>query len=167
MKTLKRVSFEDCDPFAHLNNANYLTYFLNAREEQLRTNRILDILEHAKETGKSWAVISHNIKYLKPARMGEKLEIWSRMLTFNAFIDLIEFVMIEPVKHQLKSVMHSQLAYFSIKEAKPVKHDRQITQLFSQIALFPDEKINTFQIDNRIKHIKLQLKKQNKPIGTK
>ncbi len=158
MKTIKRVSFEDCDPFAHLNNANYLTYFLNAREEQLRTNRILDIFEHAKETGKSWAVISHNIKYLKPAQMGEKLEIWSRMLTFNAFIDLIEFVMIDPVKHQLKSVMHSQLAYFSIKNARPVKHDKQMTDLFSQIALFPDEKINAFQLDDRIKQIKLQLK---------
>lgn len=29
------VRFQDCDPFNHLNNAAYLNYLVNAREDQL------------------------------------------------------------------------------------------------------------------------------------
>lgn len=159
MKTIKRVNFEDCDPFAHLNNANYLNYFLNAREEQLRVNDILNIFDHVKKTGKSWAVISHNIRYLRPALLGEELEIWSRMLTFDTFINFIEFVMICPIKKQLKAVMHTQFAYFSIKNSRPVKPDENLTELFNQLALFPDKKINSFKIEDRIKTIKTELTK--------
>ena len=154
MKSIKRVNFEDCDPFSHLNNANYLTYFLNAREEQLRTNGILDILGHAEKTGKSWAVIAHDIRYLKPARMGEEVEIWSRMLTYNAFINLVEFVMVKPESRQLKSVMHSLFAYFSVKKAKPVKHEHEMADLFGKVSLFPDMKTTDFTIEDRIKQIK-------------
>ena len=28
--------FSDCDPFGHLNNARYIDYFINAREDHLR-----------------------------------------------------------------------------------------------------------------------------------
>lgn len=157
MKIDRRVNFEDCDPFAHLNNANYLNYFLNAREEQLRTNGVLDIFDHASRTGKSWAVISHDIRYLRPARLGEELEIWSRMLTHDAFINLIEFVMIGKDKRQLKSVMHTQFAYFNIKKAKPAPYEPEMTELFNDVSLFPDQHINSFDIQERIKIIKQEL----------
>ena len=29
------VRFQDCDPFGHLNNARYIDYFLNARQDQI------------------------------------------------------------------------------------------------------------------------------------
>ena len=29
------IRFPDCDPFNHLNNAHYLDYFINAREDHL------------------------------------------------------------------------------------------------------------------------------------
>ena len=157
MKTNTRVSFEDCDPFSHLNNANYLNYFLTAREKQLRTNNILDIFKHAEKTGKSWAVMSHDIRYLRPARLGEKLEIWSRMLTFNSFINLIEFVMISKTSRQLKSIMHTQLAYFSIKRSKPVAHEDELKHLFDLISLFPDKSIKEFNIQERTKTIRKEI----------
>ncbi len=28
------IRFQDCDPYAHLNNGRYLDYFMNAREDQ-------------------------------------------------------------------------------------------------------------------------------------
>lgn len=154
MKTVKRVNFEDCDPFAHLNNANYLNYFLTAREEQLRTNGVLDIFKHAEESGNSWAVASHGINYLKPARLGEELEIWSRMLSTESFINLVEFVMLNHRTKQIKSVMHTRFAYFSIQKAKPVTPGKELKSLFRKIALFPDRKISTFSIDNRMEKIK-------------
>ena len=32
------IRFSDCDPFNHLNNARYIDYFINAREDQLLAN---------------------------------------------------------------------------------------------------------------------------------
>ncbi len=157
MKTTKRVSFEDCDPFSHLNNSNYLTYFLNAREEQLRTNNVLDIFRHVQETGNGWAVISHNIRYFKPSLLGEELEIWTRMLSFDSFRNLVEFIMLCPVKKQLKAIMHTEFAYFSIKKSKPVKAAENIFELFEKISLFPNEKLSSFRIEDRIKHIKHEI----------
>jgi len=157
MKSEKRVNFEDCDPFSHLNNANYINYFLTAREEQLRTNNVLNIFEHVKETGNGWAVTAHNILYLKPSLLGEELEIWSRMLAFDTFRNLVEFVMLCPEKKQLKSVMHSQFAYISIKKAKPVAVDKDTLGLFEQVALFPDENISNIQMADRLKQIKTEI----------
>jgi YbgC/YbaW family acyl-CoA thioester hydrolase len=157
MKTDTRVSFEDCDPFAHLNNANYLNYFLTAREKQLRTNNILDIFKHAEKTGKSWAVMSHDIRYLRPAKLGEELEIWSRMLTHDSFINLIEFAMVSKTSRQLKSIMHTQLAYFSVKRARPVAHDDDLKHLFDSISLFPDKTIKEFNIQDRVKTIRKEI----------
>lgn len=157
MKSLRRVNFEDCDPFSHLNNANYLNYFLTAREEQLRTNKVLNIFEHVKTTGNSWAVISHNIRYFKPSLLGEELEIWSRMLTFDRFRNLVEFVMLCPEKHHLKSVMHSEFAYFSIKRAKPVPLDKDTLKVFNKISLFPGQDISDFKISVRLKEIRAEI----------
>lgn len=157
MKSIKRVNFEDCDPFSHLNNANYIRYFLTAREEQLRTNNVLNIFEHVKATGNGWAVTSHNILYLKPSLLGEELEIWTRMLSFDRFRNLVEFVMICPERKQLKSIMHSEFAYISIKQAKPVALDDSTLGLFKEISLFPEENISSIEINDRLKQIKSDL----------
>jgi len=157
MKSMKRVNFEDCDPFSHLNNANYINYFLTAREEQLRINDVLNIFEHVKTTGNGWAVTSHNIRYLKPSLLGEELEIWTRMLSFDRFRNLVEFVMICPEKKQLKSIMHSEFAYISIKKAKPVALDEQTFGLFKAISLFPGNDMFTIEINDRLKQIKAEI----------
>ncbi|WP_320040357.1 acyl-CoA thioesterase [uncultured Desulfobacter sp.] len=157
MKSTKRVNFEDCDPFSHLNNANYINYFLTAREEQLRTNDVLNIFEHVKATGNGWAVTSHNILYLKPSLLGEELEIWSRMVCFDRFRNLVEFIMICPEKKQLKSVMHSEFAYIDIKKANPVPLDDQMLDLFKEVSLFPEKEIASIEIKDRLKQIKTEI----------
>ena len=156
MKSFKRISFEDCDPFSHLNNANFLTYFLNAREQQLRENKVLNILEHTLKTGKSWVVTAHDIRYLRPAALGEKVEIWSRMLTCEASLNLVEFVMLDPESRVLKSVMHSRFAYFSVTRKRPVAPEKQIRKLFEDISLFPGRKAADFDIDSRLERIRTE-----------
>ena len=37
-----KIRFQDCDPFNHLNNAAYINYFINAREDQILENYHLD-----------------------------------------------------------------------------------------------------------------------------
>jgi hypothetical protein len=65
--------------------------------------------------------------------------------------------MLCPEKKQLKSVMHSQFAYISIKKAKPVAVDNDTLGLFEQAALFPDENISTIQMADRLKQIKTEI----------
>ena len=157
LKSRTRVSFDHCDPFAHLNNAKYLSYFLNARETQLRENKVLDIFNHAQTVGKSWVVIAHDIRYLRPARLGEELELWSRMLTFDSRTNLVEFLMISPETRQLKAILHTRFAYVSLKDARPAALEEEMKQLFQSISLFPDQKIKDFQVDQRIAQVKSEI----------
>ena len=53
LKSTYTIRFSDCDMFAHLNNARYIDYFLNAREDHLRTYYNLD-LRTFQQKGLSW-----------------------------------------------------------------------------------------------------------------
>ena len=41
------IRFHDCDPFRHLNQARYLDYFVECREDQLREHYGLDMFRYA------------------------------------------------------------------------------------------------------------------------
>ena len=67
LKSKAIIRFQDCDPFNHLNNAAYLNYFTNAREDQIKNYYDIDIYAMAKESGISWVVGSNQIAYINPA----------------------------------------------------------------------------------------------------
>ncbi len=157
LKSIKRVNFEDCDPLGHLNNVSYIRYFINEREDQLVENNILDLQDHAKKTGNSWVVVSHNIKYIRPVHLGEKVEIWSRLLTYELSTNLVEFLMFSPESRQLKSVMHSQFAYFSIQKKKMAEIEGRMKTLLEQSCLYPQTSMKEFPLEERIPHIKAEL----------
>ena len=74
-ETRHRVHFQDCDMLGHLNNARYLDYFLNAREDQVAAHYDLNMGELAREQQAAWVVTKHHISYLKPARQGVEVRI--------------------------------------------------------------------------------------------
>ena len=43
LQSTVKIRFQDCDPFNHLNNAAYLNYFVNAREDQILEQYGIDI----------------------------------------------------------------------------------------------------------------------------
>jgi len=53
LKTKRKIRFQDCNPFNHLNNSKYLEYFINAREDQIAEQYDLDIFNYMQETGLS------------------------------------------------------------------------------------------------------------------
>jgi len=79
-----KIRFQDCDPFNHLNNAEYLNYLNNAREDQLMSNYGIDIYKMAKEEGLSWVTGSNQIAYLRPAWLMEDVIIQTRMLSYDS-----------------------------------------------------------------------------------
>ena len=59
LESKTKVRFQDCDPFNHLNNAKYIDYLINAREDQLIEKFDLDIYKIAFTEGVGWVTGSN------------------------------------------------------------------------------------------------------------
>jgi len=74
-----RVYYEDTDHGGVVYYANYLRFMERARTEFMRCEGIeLDVLE--RQEGILFSVTRANIRYLKPARFNDMLEVRSRLL---------------------------------------------------------------------------------------
>lgn len=67
------VRFSDCDLYAHVNNAVYLTYFEEARGFFWRE------LQGAAFTGFDFIIAENLVTYLAPAKVGDRLAIEVRV----------------------------------------------------------------------------------------
>ena len=93
LQSTVKIRFQDCDPFNHLNNAAYLNYFVNAREDQILEQYGIDIYEMASTIGVSWVVGSNQIAYINPAFLMEEVIIESQLLSFDETSLFIEFIL--------------------------------------------------------------------------
>ena len=82
-ETQHRIHFQDCDMLGHLNNARYLDYFLNAREDQVAEHYTLNMGELAREQQAAWVITKHQLSYLKPARQGILVRILTQIIHFD------------------------------------------------------------------------------------
>jgi thioesterase-3 len=135
LTTTRKVRFQDCDPFNHLNNASYLDYFLNAREDQLMENYNLDIFGIATGQGLSWVVASNQIQYIKPAFTMETILIDSQLIAATSRSLLVEMRMWDEKQTLLKSVLWTNFIHFDLKTQKPAKHGEEFSKLFTDILL--------------------------------
>lgn len=69
-----KIRFSDCDLFGHLNNACYLDYFLNTREDHLKEAYNIDLNQFLQQD-LAWLVKSNIITYLRPAIYQEIVRI--------------------------------------------------------------------------------------------
>lgn len=145
------IRFPDCDPFNHLNNARYLDYFINAREDHLLSNLGFNIYRFAAETGLSWVVGKNQIVYLKPAFLMELVTIDSTLLLLGERDVLVEMKMWNEGKDKLKSVLWSQFVHVNMKTQRPEKHAAELMDLFKPFENPLDEKL-TF--DQRIENLR-------------
>ena len=129
-KTL--IRFPDCDPFNHLNNARYIDYFINAREDHLMANMNFNIYHFAAQKGLSWVVSKNQIAYIKPAFLMETVVIDSTLLKLNEREVFVEMKMWNERKDQLKSVLWSHFVHINLKTQKPEKHSEELMELFSR-----------------------------------
>lgn len=127
------IRFSDCDPFNHLNNARYIDYFINAREDHVLANMNFNIYHFAKEYGLGWVVSKNQVVYLKPAVLMETVVIDSVLLRVGATGLLVEMKMWNERKDKLKSVMWTNLVHINIKTQKPENHSQQLLDLFRPI----------------------------------
>ena len=150
LESVAKIRFQDCDPFNHLNNAAYINYMINAREDQLISHYNIDIYKLGKTEGKSWVVGSNQITYLRPAFLMEDVVIDSQLINYSNSTLQVEIRMWNKDKTELKSVMWSTFVHFNLLKLKPENHSEDFMKLFESVNL-PiavstfEERINTIK----------------------
>ena len=124
------IRFPDCDPFNHLNNARYIDYFINAREDHIISNMNFNIYQFAAHHGLGWVVSKNQIVYLKPAFLMETVVIDSTVLRLGERDLLVEMKMWNERKEKLKSVLWSNFVHINMKTQKPEKHSQELLETF-------------------------------------
>jgi len=159
MKTLQKVlesqtkiRFQDCDPFNHLNNAAYINYLTNAREDQLIKHYDLDIYHMGKTLGRSWVVGSNQIAYIRPALLMETVTIDSQLIAYGNSNLKVEIRMWNADKTELKAVMWSSFVHFNLVKLKSELHSTELMQLFETV-LTP---VTQDTFESRVQHLKTQ-----------
>ena len=124
------IRFPDCDPFNHLNNARYIDYFINAREDHIIANLNFNIYHFAAQHGSGWVVSKNQIVYLKPAFLMETVVIDSALLRLGETDILVEMKMWDEQKTKLKSVLWSTFVHINMKTKKPESHSQNLLDTF-------------------------------------
>jgi YbgC/YbaW family acyl-CoA thioester hydrolase len=145
------IRFPDCDPFNHLNNARYIDYFINAREDHIMSNMGFNIYQFAAETGLSWVVGKNQIVYLKPAFLMETVVVDSTILRLGEKDLLVEMKMWNERKDKLKSVLWSNFVHINMKTQKPEKHSQELMDKFRPLE---NPMIVPLDFDERIEQLR-------------
>jgi acyl-CoA thioester hydrolase len=121
LQTSYTIRFNDCDPFGHLNNARYIDYLLNAREDHLREGYQIDLRQFAAK-GIGWVVSNHEIQYIRPANYNEKVVIQSALLELAETHLLVEMLMLDEAAENLKAILWTKFTSINIKTGKRENH---------------------------------------------
>lgn len=133
LQSAYQVRFQDSDPFRHLNNARYLDYFVNAREDQFEANFGIKTGELAFKENLGWVVTSNFISYLIPANVNENIIIESQIVDFGNKHLFIEMRMWDKDKKHLKALNWVNLVHIDIKTGRPVDHTEAYLSIFKSI----------------------------------
>ena len=129
LESFYTVRFSDCDPFRHLNNARYIDYFLNAREDHIRDHYDLDLSQFYQQ-GLGWVVMQHEITYQRPANMNEKICIRSGLLAMGTDFLQVEMLMFNEDQTQLKALLHTRFVPVNIKTGRKEPHSPEFMESF-------------------------------------
>jgi thioesterase III len=150
LEVTRKIRFQDCDPFNHLNNSKYLDYFINAREDQVLETYSIDIFEMIKTELKGWVVTTNQIAYFRPAFTMETVCIESQVIGFSEKSLKVEMKMYNQDKTELKSLFWTNFVHIDIKTQKPISHSESLMHLFNEVAVNIEEQY----FENRIEVIK-------------
>lgn len=147
------VRFPDCDPFNHLNNARYIDYFINAREDHIMQNLNFNIYQFAAQQGVSWVVSKNQIAYLKPAFLMETVVIDSTLVRLGEKDVHVEMKMWNEKKEKLKSLLWVHFVHINMKTQKPEAHSQQLQELFRP---FENPLPSVISFDERVEELRMQ-----------
>ncbi|MCV9927158.1 acyl-CoA thioesterase [Flavobacterium sp. LS1R49] len=155
LKTKRKIRFQDCDPFNHLNNSKYLEYFINAREDQIAEHYNLDIFKLMKTSALSWVVASNQISYMRPAFTMETVVIESQLIQYTDNVLLVEMKMWNEDETELKALLWIKFIHYSFQTKKVADHSDDLMKLFQAVVVPVEQTI----FENRYMEIIQKTKK--------
>lgn len=156
LKTKRKIRFQDCDPFNHLNNSKYLEYFINAREDQIAEHYDLDVFKYFQTTGLSWVVLSNQISYIKPASTMEAVTIESQLIQYTDSVLLVEMKMWNENETELKAILWTKFIQYNVQTKKVSNHSDDLMKLFESVVVPIEQTV----FENRFLEVMQKLKAQ-------
>lgn len=132
LKTFYTVRFNDCDPLGHLNNARYIDYMLNAREDHLKQFYQVTLPDFHKQ-GLAWVVRRHEIQYVRPALYNEIVCIESRLIELGESHLLVEMLMFDEKEASLKAIVWTNFTCVDVKTGRKKEHPATFMEFASGI----------------------------------
>lgn len=148
------IRFPDCDPFNHLNNARYIDYFINAREDHIMANMNFNIYQYAAQNGMGWVVSKNQIVYLRPAFLMETVVIDSTALHVGTREVIVEMKMWNEQKNKLKAVLWSNFVHINMKTQKPENHSAELMQMFRPLE---NPLLSPMSFDERVEQLRNEI----------
>ncbi|MCR5887481.1 acyl-CoA thioesterase [Hymenobacter sp. J193] len=158
-ETTHRIYFQDCDMLGHLNNARYLDYFLNAREDQVAQHYALNMGQLAREQNAGWVITKHHISYLRPARQGETVRIRTQLIHFDNSNLVVEMQMLSQDGLRLKAVLWSEMAYVQVSTGTRTDHSDEMMDMLESLDV-DDVNYDVDGFDERVKALRKEFKRQ-------
>jgi acyl-CoA thioester hydrolase len=155
--TFYTIRFTDCDPFGHLNNARYIDYFLNAREDHLKDEFKINLSDFYKQ-GVSWLVSGHEISYMRPANYHERVSIQTALIQVAPGSLMVEMIMMDENHSHLKSCMWTSFTHVNVKTGKREIHSDVFMEFARSVEIDHIDISKGFQ--QRVKEIIEDIKKE-------
>lgn len=133
LESLVSIRFQDCDPFRHLNNARYIDYFLNAREDHLTEHYQFRLFELMETHGQGWVVTKNQIAYLAPANMTEQVLIRTRLIEATERGLVVEGQMLDAAGRQLKAVIWIEFTFFDLATGRASRHPAELLEFLQSV----------------------------------
>lgn len=151
-----KIRFSDCDLFGHLNNARYIDYFMNAREDHLKDYYNLRLTDYYNK-GISWVVTGHEIAYLRSAVYDEMVNIETTLLLAENDSLYVELVMKDEAKSHLKAIMRTRFTPINPKTGKKEIHPPEFMEWAKTIE---DTQAGIKTLAERIKELRYMQKEK-------
>jgi acyl-CoA thioester hydrolase len=114
-----RIRYYECDPYGHVNNANYLRYATQAALEA-SVDAGYDSAKYA-ELGTLWLIREAKIEYLHPARSGETLNVKTWVCDFRRVRSRREYEMTLAEADQVIARAYTDWVYLDAQTGQPAR----------------------------------------------
>ena len=142
----------------HLNNARYLDYFLNAREDHTTAHYALNMGELAREQKAAWVITKHHISYLKPARQGVRVRISSQLIHFDNSNLVLEMQMRDEAGTRLLALLWSEMTFVAMPAGTRADHGNAMMDLLDELDVEGVD-YDPDGFDERVKVVRQEMKR--------
>ena len=136
------VQPEDIDTLNHANNLAYLRW-TQAAAAAHSTSVGWSHQRHL-DAGLVWVVRSHQIKYLRPALLGEQLTIHTWICSFDGATTLRRYRVVRPSDDKLLAVAQTMWVFLDLKKGLPKRIPPDIADCYGYL---PDHAQHDFRFD--------------------